>query len=547
MPKLPTFEFEPCLLYIMRNEFTLFAILSTFVLSLIAYLFWPPMWWSFLILGPIILLGFYDMAQSRHAIMRNYPILGRGRYIMEELRPKMYQYFIESDTNGRPISRIFRSVIYQRAKKELDTTPFGTQLDVYEEGYEWMNHSIVALDAHELESGPRILIGGPACRQPYNASILNVSAMSFGSLSKNAILALNGGARIGGFAHNTGEGGISPYHKTPGGDLIYQIGTGYFGSRSPDGGFSPERFAESAALEQVKMIELKLSQGAKPGHGGILPAKKNTPEIAQIRGVEVGTMVLSPPCHKAFSTPIGLLEFIQQMRELSGGKPIGFKLCLGGRHEFIAICKAMVQTGIYPDFITVDGGEGGTGAAPSEFSDSVGMPFKEGLASVHDALVGFGLRDQIRLVASGKVLTGFHIFRALALGADACNSARAMMMALGCIQALECNRNTCPTGVATQDPELVRGLVVSDKKVRVANYHGETVKGFVELMAAAGLHHPSQITRAHVYRRVSMSESRRYDELFPPIPADCLLQENSVPSTWLADWKTARPDSFLPA
>ncbi|MCB0571578.1 MAG: FMN-binding glutamate synthase family protein, partial [Phaeodactylibacter sp.] len=401
----------------MRNEFTIFAILSVLLVILIAHSFWPPFWWAFLVLGPVILLGIYDMAQARHAIMRNFPIWGRGRYLMEELRPKLYQYFIESDTNGRPISRIFRSVVYQRAKRVLDTTPFGTQLDVYEVGYEWMNHSIAALDAHELDAHPRVRIGGSECRQPYSASLLNVSAMSFGSLSKNAILALNGGARIGGFAHNTGEGGISSYHLQPGGDLIYQVGTGYFGCRTPDGNFSPERFAESAALEQVKMIELKLSQGAKPGHGGILPAKKNTQEIARIRGVEAGTDVLSPPYHKAFQTPVGLLELIQQMRQLSGGKPIGFKLCLGGRYEFIAICKAMVQTGIYPDFITVDGGEGGTGAAPPEFSDSVGMPFKEGLATVHDALMGFGIRDKIKVLASGKIITGFHLFRALALGA----------------------------------------------------------------------------------------------------------------------------------
>jgi glutamate synthase domain-containing protein 2 len=530
----------------MRNEFVLFSILSIVVISGIAIWLWPPMWWAFVIFAPIILLGFYDMVQSRHAIMRNFPILGRGRYVMEDLRPKLYQYFIESDTNGRPVSRIFRSVVYQRAKKELDTTPFGTQLDVYEEGYEWMNHSIAALDPHDLDEHPRVMVGGKNCKQPYAASLYNVSAMSFGSLSSNAISALNGGAKIGGFAHNTGEGGISPYHKEFGGDLIYQIGTGYFGCRTEDGNFSAEAFKKRAAEESVKMVELKLSQGAKPGHGGILPAKKNTAEIAAIRGVKAGTSVLSPPYHKAFNTPIGLLHLIRQMQELSGGKPIGFKLCFGSRTEFIAICKAMIKTGIYPDFITIDGGEGGTGAAPPEFSNSVGMPGKEGIALAYDILNGFGIKDQISLFATGKIFTGFHIFRALALGADACYSARAMMMALGCIQALECNKNSCPTGVATQKPELVKGLVVEDKKVRVANFHSETIKSFVELMAAGGLSSPEQINRTHINRRISMSESKRYSELFPYLPAGCLLQEDTVPEKWKEDWRLACPESFLP-
>lgn len=484
------------------------------------------------------------MIQQKHAIMRNFPILGRGRYVMEEMRPKMYQYFIESDTNGRPISRIFRSVIYQRAKRVLDTSPFGTQLDVYEEGYEWMNHSIAALDHHDLDPNPRVRVGSQHCQQPYMASLFNVSAMSFGSLSKNAIEALNGGAKIGGFAHNTGEGGISPYHEAQGGDLIYQIGTGYFGCRAEDGNFSPEKFAERTASPQVKMIELKLSQGAKPGHGGILPGRKNTPEIARIRGVKVGTDVLSPPYHKAFSTPTGLLEFVRQMQDLSDFKPVGFKLCIGKKSEFLAICKAMVETGIYPDFITIDGGEGGTGAAPLEFSNSVGMPFREGLAFAYDALVGFDLKQHIQLFASGKVMTGFHIFQAIALGADATYSARAMMMALGCIQALECNKNTCPTGVATQDKELVAGLVVSDKKVRVANFHQETIHSFVELMAAAGITDPSQINRSHIYRRINVNEVRRYDDLYPNMVKGCMLKEATVPEQYRTDWQEANPDRF---
>ncbi|MCB0640964.1 MAG: FMN-binding glutamate synthase family protein [Phaeodactylibacter sp.] len=528
----------------MRRKFILTALISLALIGAVAYFLWWPFIWALAVVGPLILMGLYDMFQSKHAIMRNYPILGRGRYVMEEWRPKVYQYFIESDTSGTPISRIYRSVVYQRAKKELDTSPFGTQLDVYGEGYEWIDHSLVPHDAHDLEQHPRVTVGGPQCTQPYEASILNVSAMSFGSLSKNAIMALNGGAKLGGFAHNTGEGGISPYHDKFGGDLIYQLGTAYFGARDADGNFSPELFKKRSAADNVKMIELKLSQGAKPGHGGILPARKNTEEIAAIRHVEPFTTVVSPPYHTAFDTPIGLLEFIQQMRELSGGKPIGFKLCIGKRSEFLAICKAMVQTGIYPDFLTVDGGEGGTGAAPLEFSNSVGTPFIEGVAFAYDALMGFDLKQHIKLFSSGKILTGFHIFRAMALGADVCMSARAMMLALGCIQALECNKNNCPTGVATQRPDLVQGLVVTDKKERVRNYHDDTVESFVELLAATGLKSAADINRSLIWRRVNMQGSLSFEELYPYVPKGSLLREDTVPATWKRDWLKARPESF---
>ncbi len=507
----------------MRNEFVAFSIISLLLVG-IGYYFWSPILWSLVVLVPIIIFGYYDMFQTKKAIARNFPILGRGRYIMEDLRPKIYQYFIESDTNGTPISRIYRSVVYQRAKKQLDSSPFGTQLDVYGEGYEWMNHSIAAKSHHDLEHHPKIKIGSPQCTQPYDCSILNVSAMSFGSLSSAAITSLNGGAKIGGFAHNTGEGGISPYHLELGGDLIWQVGTGYFGCRDKDGNFSPELFKENASRPEVKMVEIKLSQGAKPGHGGILPGKKNTAEIAKIRNVEQGTTVLSPPYHKAFSTPRGMLEFAQQMRELCGGKPIGIKLCIGRKSEFVSICKAMTETGIYLDYIAVDGGEGGTGAAPVEFANSVGTPMREGVAFAYDTLMGFDLKKHIALIASGKIMTGFDMFRAFSLGADVCYSARAMMFALGCIQALECNKNNCPTGVATQDPELVAGLVVSDKKVRVANYHKETVMGFVELLAAAGMEHPSNINRTMVNRRVSVHKSHSYDELYPMVSAGSLLR-----------------------
>ncbi|NRB64473.1 MAG: FMN-binding glutamate synthase family protein, partial [Saprospiraceae bacterium] len=453
---------------------------------------------------------------------------------------------IESDTNGTPLNRVERSVVYQRAKQERDTSPFGTQMNVYEEGYEWMSHSIGALDAHQLDADPRVLIGGPDCSLPYSCSVLNVSAMSYGSLSKAAIEALNGGAAKGNFAHNTGEGGISPYHVHPGGDLIYQIGTGYFGSRCENGYFSPDQFTKQAAQPSVKMIELKLSQGAKPGHGGILPGKKNTIEIAKIRGVKPGLDVLSPPYHTAFSTPKELISFIAQLRELSGGKPVGFKLCVGHRSEFIAICKAMVDLKCYPDFITVDGAEGGTGAAPVEFSDSVGMPFREGLAFVHDTLIGFGIREHIKIMAAGKIMTGFHLFRAMALGADVGLSARAMMLALGCIQALECNKNTCPTGVATQEKELVAGLVVADKTDRVSNYHRETVESLVELLAAAGLHKPAFITRQHILRRISMNQVQSYHTIFPKIEKGVLLHTDSVPISWKTDWLAAHTDSFTP-
>ena len=508
----------------MRKAFIAIAAFLV-ALTVMLGLTYPPLWWLFIFTGPIVLLGIYDLYQPKHSIVRNYPVVGRLRYFMEDMRPKIYQYFVESDTNGKPFSRLNRSLIYQRAKMENDTIPFGTQLDVYENGYEWLSHSISAISHHELEENPRVLVGGPACTKPYSASIFNISAMSFGSLSQNAILALNGGAKMGGFAHNTGEGGISDYHANPGGDLIWQIGTGYFGCRNhDDGSFNPQAFAERSQSEQVKMIEIKLSQGAKPGHGGILPAKKVTPEIARIRLVREGFDVISPPAHSAFRTPLELIGFVKQLRELSGGKPIGIKLCIGRRSEFFAICKAMIETGTYVDFITVDGGEGGTGASPQEFSNAVGMPLREAVAFVYDVLSGFNLKQHIKIIASGKVASGFDLVKNIALGADLCNSARGMMFALGCIQALECNSNTCPTGVATQDASLMKGLVVEDKKVRVFNFHRLTVASAVELLGAAGLHHPYQLTRAYINRRIAPNVMQSYMESFPYIPEGSLLQ-----------------------
>lgn len=527
----------------MRKIFVLSSIAVTALILVWSY-FWIDVLLLFVIVAPLIYMGIADMIQTRQSLKRNFPVLGRLRYVFEDLRPKIQQYFVESDTDGAPINRNERSVIYQRAKKQIDTIPFGTQLNVYAEGYEWMTHSIAPVDFHKLDHNPRVRFGGKECKQPYNMSVLNVSAMSFGSLSKNAILSLNAGAKIGGFAHNTGEGGLSPYHLEPGGDVVWQIGTGYFGARDEAGNFNDAAFTANAIKPSVKMIEIKLSQGAKPGHGGILPAKKNTPEIAAIRLVKPGTTVFSPPFHSAFSTPVELIKFVKRLRDLSGGKPVGFKLCIGRKSEFLSICKAMVQLNIYPDFITIDGGEGGTGAAPPEFTNFVGMPLLDALSFADNALRGFGIRGEMRLIASGKILTGFHILRAMALGADTCNTARAMMMALGCIQALECNKNTCPTGVATQDPYFMKGLVVEDKKVRVANYHKNTVESFVELMAAAGLTTTSQINRSHVYRRVFMNLVKTYSEIYPVIPDGCLLDGGDAPFDYEDYLKRASAESF---
>ncbi|MCB0495364.1 MAG: FMN-binding glutamate synthase family protein [Cyclobacteriaceae bacterium] len=494
-----------------------FILISVIVLAVIFFLaqIYPGAWWAMLIFGPLILLGIYDLIQKKHSILRNFPLVGHGRYLLESFRPEIMQYFVETDTQGRPINRIFRSLIYERAKNVNDTAPFGTQMDVYREGYEWMNHSMYAKHADLSIEHPRILVGGTECKKPYSASLLNVSAMSFGALSKNAVMALNKGAKLGNFAHNTGEGGLTPYHLKEGGDIIWQIGTGYFGCRTPDGNFDEHKFKEKANHEQVKMIEIKISQGAKPGHGGVLPAAKNTEEIAEIRGVEPHTDVISPPSHSAFSNPTEFMAFIKKLRGLSGGKPVGFKVCIGKKSEFIEICEAMLLTGIKPDFITIDGGEGGTGAAPIEFSNSLGMPLRDGLVFAYDTLVGYDLKKEIILIASGKIFSSFHMVRAFALGADMVNSARGMMMSIGCIQALQCNNNTCPVGVATQDKSLMKGLNVEDKSKRAQSFHHRTLNSFLELVAAAGLSHPQEIRRGHINRRVNMHEIKNYEELYP--------------------------------
>ena len=499
--------------------------------------YWHAAHWFFLVLLPLIGLGIYDMVQRRHTILRLYPVIGHFRFLFESVRKEIQQYFVESDTDGRPVSREFRSLVYQRAKGVRDTRPFGTIFDVYRDGHEWINHSLAPKEIADHD--PRIIFGETNCKQPYAASPLNISAMSYGSLSKTAIMALNTGAKQGGFAHNTGEGGLSPYHLKPGGDIIWQIGTGYFGCRNETGGFDADKFAASAILPVVKMIEIKLSQGAKPGHGGILPAAKLTEEIAAIRHVPMGEDVVSPPGHSAFDSPTGLLEFVVQLRELAGGKPVGFKLCIGNKREFLSIGKAMLETGITPDFITVDGAEGGTGAAPIEFTNSVGTPLRDGLIFVDRALKGIGLRDRIRLVASGKALSAFHVIRLLALGADTVNAARAMMFALGCIQSRSCNTDKCPTGIATQDPSRYKALDVGRKGKRVYEYHSAMIENLLELLAAAGLERLQDLRPHHIQQRVSGTVVRHYEEMYPAIPDGCLLSDADVPDQWKAEWSAA--------
>ena len=523
----------------MRRQFIILSIVLLLLVAIIGML-WKPFFFTLVIIGPVLLIGFWDYFQTEHSVLRNFPVIGHLRYLFELIRPEINQYFIESNSDGKPFSREERSVVYQRAKKVLDTLPFGTQQDVYEVGYEWLKYSMrpVELNPESL----RITIGGPQCTKPYSASILNVSAMSYGSISKNAVMALNKGARIGNFAHNTGEGGLSKYHLQ-GGDLVWQIGTAYFGCRTADGRFDPDKFSEKACLEDVKMIELKLSQGAKPGKGGILPAKKVDREISEIRGVPMGQDVISPPAHREFETPVGMMEFIQRLRDLSGGKPVGFKLSLGKNREFISICKAIHKTGIYPDFIAVDGGEGGTGAAPLEYSNHVGAPLIPALIFIHNALVGFNLRHNIRLISSGKISSGFGIIKQMCLGADLCYSARAMMFALGCIQALRCNTNRCPVGVTTQDPNLVAGLVVSDKKQRVADYHSETIKSVAEILGSMGISNTADLRRWHLMRRVAPNEVKHYGQIYNYLNyGDLLLPE--LPEEFEMAMKRSSPDTF---
>jgi glutamate synthase domain-containing protein 2 len=502
---------------------------------------WPPARWTLILLIPLVALTVWDFFQRRHALRRNYPLVARVRWIMEDLRPYLRSYVVESNLDGRPFNHDARSLIYARAKGELDTHPFGTELDVYSEEYEWLAHSM-APNAAAAEQW-RVTVGEGRCKQPYSAALLNISAMSFGSLSANAIMALNKGAAAGGFYHDTGEGGVSRYHRTYGGDLVWEIGSGYFGCRDSTGRFDPARFADMAQIDQVRMIEIKLSQGAKPGHGGVLPGAKVSAEIAAARGVAVGEDCVSPAAHSAFSTPVELLEWADRLRELAGGKPVGIKLCVGHAHEVFALTKAMLETGLRLDFITVDGAEGGTGTAPVELSNRVGMPLREGLILMRNALVGTGLKQDIRLAAAGKVHSGAGMAVNFALGADWCNAARAFMFALGCVQSMRCHTDTCPTGIATQDPTRQRGLVVPNKAERVARFQRQTLNGLREIVVAMGLDNPWQIGPDHLSERVNSTRSDSIDRIYPFLEEGQLLAApDSTP--YGLQWARARPDSF---
>ncbi len=486
---------------------------------------------GFLLLAAVCLVfvgvGVADLRQTRHSLKRNYPIVANLRFLLEKVRPEIRQYFLESDLDGTPFNRSKRAIVYQRAKGELDMRPFGTQHDTYASGFEWINHSLAP--RHVSGADFRVTVGGPQCTQPYALSLFNISAMSFGALSANAIRALNKGAKLGGFVHDTGEGGFSRHHREFGGDIIWEIGSGYFGCRAPDGSFSHARFAKQAVDPQIKMIEIKLSQGAKPGHGGVLPGPKVTAEIAEARSVPIGVDCISPARHSAFSDPRGLMHFIAQLRELSGGKPVGFKLCIGHPWEFMAICKAMLETGIVADFIVIDGSEGGTGAAPLEFVDHVGTPLREGLVFAHNCLTGAGLRDRVRLGASGRIVTAFDMARVLALGADWCNAARGFMFAVGCIQAQTCHTGKCPTGVATQDPIRQRAIDVPDKAGRVAQFHRSTLVALGELVGAAGLAHPRELRPYHIQRRVDAREVLTFAQFYKFLQPGELLADGADP------------------
>jgi glutamate synthase domain-containing protein 2 len=503
----------------------------------------PLAWIGVAIFGALVLVGAFDMLQPRHSILRGYPVIGHVRWMAEFVRPEIRQYLIEADEEAAPFSRSQRSLVYERAKGEAGEHPFGTLLDVYRDGYEFIGHSTVPAVAADPASF-RITIGGEQCAKPYSASVFNISAMSFGSLSANAIRALNAGARRGGFSHDTGEGSISPYHREMGGDIVWEVASGYFGCRTADGRFDPDRFAEQARTDQVRMIEIKLSQGAKPGHGGVLPAAKVTAEIARTRGVPVGQDCISPPRHSAFGTPVEMMAFISQLRALSGGKPVGFKLCVGHPWEFMAIVKAMLDTGVIPDFVVVDGAEGGTGAAPTEFSDHVGMPMREGLLFVHNTLVGAGLRDKLKLGAAGKIVSAFDIASVLAIGADWTNAARGFMFALGCVQSVSCNTNRCPTGVATQDLARQSSLVVPDKAERVFRFHELTLSALAQMLAAAGLEHPDELKPHHLARRLSATEIKLFSELHTFLAPGELLDGRCEHPFYVENWKRASPASF---
>jgi len=519
---------------------------AVFALCIVAFscaiwLGWPL--WVALVLWGLVCIGVFDRLQTTHSILRNFPVIGHTRWIVEFIRPELRQYLFESETEAAPFSRAQRSLVYQRAKDMVGEHPFGTLLDVYADDYEFIAHSACPIEEPDWQSF-RILIGNDQCAHPYSASVFNISAMSFGALSANAIRALNRGAKLGHFYHDTGEGSISPYHREMGGDLVWELGSGYFGCRDEAGKFDPERFAAQAMTDQVRMIEIKMSQGAKPGHGGVLPAAKVTPEIAMTRGVPIGKDCISPSRHTAFSTPLEMMAFVAELRKLSGGKPVGFKLCIGHPWEFMGIVKAMLESGITPDFVVVDGGEGGTGAAPAEFSDHIGMPMREGLMFVRNTLVGAGLRDRIKIGAAGKITSAFDMASVLALGADWVNAARGYMFALGCIQSLSCHTNRCPTGVATQDLGRQAGLVLPDKAERVRNFHDNTLMALADMLAAAGVAHPDNLGPQHLHRRISSTEVRQVSELYTFLASGALVEGGCPDPFYNANWAMARADSF---
>ena len=504
-----------------------YAFIAAYLTTLLFSMFERQTLWMLAVLVPLHLVYLRNIRQGRHTILRNYPLIGYLRYFFESIRPELRQYFFESDLDGKPFSRRQRSIVYQRAKNVRETVPFGMQANSLEVGFEWISHTMFPVKVQEKDL--RVTVGSSRCTQPYSCSIYNISAMSYGSLSKTAVTALSAGAKLGGFAHNTGEGGVSPFHIEGGGDLIWQIGTGYFGCRDKNGNFSEQLFKEQVAHPQIKMVEIKLSQGAKPGHGGILPAPKNTPEIAAIRKVEPYTTVASPPGHSAFSDQFTMLLFINKLRVLSEGKPIGIKLCIGNKQEFELLCREMKHNRIFPDFITIDGAEGGTGAAPLEFTDSLGMPLFDALAFVQNMLEKYGLREEIKLIAAGKIITGVDIIKAISLGADICYSARGMMFALGCIQALQCDSGRCPVGIATQDKNLYSGLDVAEKRVRVANFHGNTIKSTIEVMEACGFSTLQEITPDKIFRRVEQGDTMSFKDIyFTRKPSPTEISQNFV-------------------
>ncbi len=527
-----------------RYAFWIFCVIS-FGVALFMGL--TSVWgWIFsFVFGALSLLGIWNISQPRHSILRNYPVIGHVRWIIEMIRPEIRQYLLEGENEQTPFSRAQRSLVYKRSKAISADQPFGTMFDVYADGYEFIQHSVLPSDRADPKTF-RTIIGNNQCKQPYSASVFNISAMSFGSLSANAIRALNKGAAEGGFYHDTGEGGVSPHHQEFGGDLVWEIASGYFGCRSIDGRFDPVKFAAQATVPQIKMIEIKLSQGAKPGHGGILPARKVTAEIAEARGIAIGEDCISPARHSAFNTPLELMAFVGQLRTLSGGKPVGFKLCIGQPWEFMAIVKAMLESGIVPDFVVVDGGEGGTGAAPAEFTNRIGMPMREGLLFVHNVLIGADLRDRIKIGAAGKIISAFDLATVLAIGADWTNSARGYMFALGCIQSMNCHTNRCPTGVATQDKSRQRALVVPDKAERVRQFHDQTLGALADMLAAAGLSHPDDLQPHHVAHRISPIEVRQFDQMHVFLKPGELLNGQCLHQYFQKNWQMAQATRFSP-